>query len=355
MRTDAVLKNVRIDGALTDLTVRGGVIAAIGRTDAPGEDCGGARLLPGMVDVHTHGLAGLDAMDGDFPALARAYAAVGTTSFLATTMTAPAARLTELTRLAVDPDQGARLLGVHWEGPYLSPDACGAQNPADLAVPSAGCIPPLPGIRMVTLAPELPGALDLIRSLPAGTVASLGHTRATYEQTLAALDAGANCLTHVCNAMPPFLHRAPGPIAAAYLREGTYIQVISDGVHLHPATVLALWRAFGSERMILISDSMRATGLADGIYDLGGQNMTVKDGIARTPDGALAGSTTPLLDCVRHAISFGIPEGDAVRMATETPARLLGIPKGKIAVGYDADLLLVDDNYCLLKTLVLSR
>jgi N-acetylglucosamine-6-phosphate deacetylase len=207
---------------------------------------------------------------------------------------------------------------------------------------------------MVTLAPELAGAEAFITSCRAhGISVALGHTRADYETARRAFRLGADNLTHTCNAMPPLLHRAPGPIGAA-LTEGAYVQVISDGVHLHPAMVLSLYRMFGAERMILISDSMRATGLPDGEYDLGGQSMTVSGGVARTHDGALAGGTTPLYACVLRAISFGIPAEEAFRMASDTPARLLGLNKGRIEVGYDADFCLVGEDYRFLKALKLS-
>lgn len=351
---DAVLKQVTVNGTVTDVTVTDGKISRIGKTDAPGRDCGGAQLFPGLIDIHTHGMGGVDTMDGTFDALARQYAAAGTTSLLATTMTCPVSDLAPLAEKAKAARGGAHILGLHLEGPYLSAEAIGAQDSRWAKDPDFDEIAPLPGIRMITVAPERDGALDFIRKAKDRMTVCIGHTKATYEQALAALDAGANCLTHTCNAMPPLLHRAPGPIGAALMRGNTYVQVICDGIHLHPAMVLALYRMFGAERMILISDSMRATGLADGIYDLGGQEMTVSGGVARTRDGALAGSTSTLLSCVQCAIRFGIPPQDAFRMATATPASLIGIRKGVLAVGYDADFLLLDENYRLLDTLILS-
>ena len=352
---DAVLKNVRVGETLTDVTVTGGKIASLARTAADGRDCAGARLLPGLIDIHTHGMAGLDTMDGDLDALARAYLKTGVTAFLPTTMTRPLDEVAAVAENAKKVRGGAEIIGLHLEGPYLSPDAIGAQNKDYMRLPVYEEIAGIPGVKMVTVAPELAGAETFISACRAhGISVALGHTKADYDTASRAFRAGADNLTHTCNAMPPFLHRAPGPIGAA-LTSGGYAQVISDGVHLHPATVLALWRMFGRERMILVSDSMRATGLSDGDYDLGGQKMTVRDGVARTQDGALAGSTTPLYTCVLRAISFGIPSEDAFAMASETPARLLGLNKGKIEVGYDADFCLADEDYRLIEPLKLSE
>jgi len=192
---------------------------------------------------------------------------------------------------------------------------------------------------MVTLAPELSGAMEFIQKCSA--VVSIGHTDCDYETAVDAIKNGTICLTHTFNAMPPLHHRNTGPIGAA-IDENIYVQVICDGLHLHKSIVTMLYRTFGADRMILISDSMRATGLADGEYEFGGQLIDVKNGIARTKDGALAGSTTNLMQCVKKAIEFGIPKEDAIKMATKTPAKLLGIKKGKVEVGYDADFVVVD-------------
>ena len=210
------------------------------------------------------------------------------------------------------------------------------------------------GAKIVTIAPELPGSEEFIRAaVSQGACVAIGHTDCDYATAARAFAAGAACLTHTCNAMPPLLHREPGPIGAAMMHGG-YAQVIADGIHLHPAMVMALYRMFGRERMILISDSIRAAGLPDGQYDLGGQAVTVKDGQARlTVNGALAGSTTPLLTVVQRAISFGIPARDAFAMASETPATMLGLNKGRLDVGYDADLLLCTPAYELKEALIL--
>ena len=195
-------------------------------------------------------------------------------------------------------------------------------------------------IKLITLAPELDGAIEYIKAF--GGVVCLGHTDADYDTAVNAARAGAKCLTHTFNAMPPLHHRSPSLIGAAADFD-MYVQVICDGKHIHPAVIRILYRLFGPERMILISDSMRATGLPDGVYELGGQTITVKEKTARTADGALAGSTSSLFECVRCAVDFGIPEPEAFRMASETPARLMGLKRGIIKSGYDCDLIVLDD------------
>ena len=207
-------------------------------------------------------------------------------------------------------------------------------------------------IAMMTVAPDVEGALSFIEEAPFRI--SLGHTAADYDTARAAFRAGADCMTHTFNAMSPLHHRDPAVIGAA-LTEGAFAQVISDGIHLHPATVLLLYRAFGSDRMILISDAISATGLSDGDYMLGGKRVLVRDGIARNEAGALSGSTVTLHDCVRRAISFGIPRDEALKMASLTPAAYLGVKKGKVAVGYDADLLVVDEELNILETILCDQ
>jgi N-acetylglucosamine-6-phosphate deacetylase len=206
---------------------------------------------------------------------------------------------------------------------------------------------------MVTIAPELPGSREFIEKCPA--IVSLGHSDADYETAKGAMNAGVRCLTHTFNAMPPIHHRSPGPIIAAAENENVYAQIIADGKHIHPAVLRMIIKLMGKERIILISDSMRACGMPDGEYDLGGQMMTVKNGVALTADGRLAGSTSTLIECVKFLISSGFDEDDAVMMASENPARLMGITKGKIEVGYDADFIFVDDSFNLKKVMINGR
>lgn len=351
-----LIKNARIDGVPSSVTVENGKILSVTAGDAAVAadrviDARGAHLYAGLIDVHTHGILGMDTMDGDnLPALAEAYLAAGTTSVFPTTVTAAQEDLARILSQDISFAGGANILGFHVEGPYINPSAAGAQDPAYIKDPDLTEFSALQNAAIVTIAPEIEGALNFIRESKASV--ALGHTKCDEETALAAFRAGAKQLSHTCNAMPPLTHRAPGPIGAA-IEADAYAQVISDGLHIHKNMVLALYRIFGVRRMVLISDSMRATGMPDGRYMLGGLEITVTGGVARTEDGALAGSTTTLLGCVKKAISFGIPAKDAFCMASRTPAEMLGLSKGVIAPGYDAEFILVDDEYNLIDTLIL--
>lgn len=336
-----VFKNAN-NGAF-DIVTEDGKIVALEKTSLSGFDLDGADVYPGLFDMHSHGCMGYDTMDQKYLHEMSVFQAEhGTTSWLPTTMTVSMDEIRAVVNAPLpDFQNAAAVLGYHMEGPYISPRYKGAQNECYIKAPDLEEFSALSHIRVVTIAPELPGSMDFIRGCK--SVVSLGHTAADYETAAAAMDAGAVCLTHTFNAMPPLHHRSPGPIGAA-ITKNAYVQVISDGLHLHPSVVLGLYKIFGADRMLLISDSMRATGMPDGNYEFGGQEITVKDRVARTQDGALAGSTTPLFDCVKRAISFGIPKQDAFRMASLTPAQLCGIKnKGLLAPGYDADFITVDD------------
>ena len=351
MKTNVILKNALVGNTITDVVVREGKIVSFGRVEEDGYDCRGLRLRPGLIDIHTHGCGGFDTMDSPIEEMALWHRAHGVTSFLPTTMTAPIDALIWVCQVTPE-GEGAHVLGYHLEGPYLAEAAKGAQNGAFLATPNLAEFCCIPNVKMVTIAPELPGAMDFISNME-GAVVCLGHTVADYDTSREAFERGARCLTHTCNAMPSLHHRNTGPIGAA-LDAGAYAQVICDGIHLHPSMIRILYRLFGRDKMVLISDSMSATGLPDGEYSLGGQKVYVREGVARIEGGALAGSTTCLLDCVKCAIAFGIPEEDAFAMASETPATLLGIKKGKLEVGYDADFILLDEHHNLQETLIFS-
>ncbi len=346
-----VLKNVLVDDTLTDVVARDGKIVSVSKTEMDGRDCGGLRLVSGLFDIHSHGSVGHDTMDVDFSPICKYMFSQGVTSWLATTMTATHEDIARVVKdLPVPADDETQIVGFHMEGPYLNEKYKGAQRADLLLPPDADFVNSHPNIRLVTIAPELPGALDAIERI--SCVVSLGHTAADYETSCRAFERGARCLTHTFNVMSPLHHREPALIGAAFDRSG-YVQAITDGVHLHPSVVRMLYKMFGPERMIIISDSMEATGLEDGQYMLGGQSVTVKNSEARlTVNGALAGSTSSLMTCVQRAISFGIPPRDAFRMASETPAAMMGLKKGKIAVGYDAEFLLLDENYALKEVLV---
>lgn len=341
-----IINNARIHNEIRNLVICDGKIAEITASPVSGGiDAGGKRVIPGLIDVHTHGCIGLDTMDADFAPMCDYYARHGTTSFLPTTMTMGYDALLRVTQAKTD-FPGAAVLGFHFEGPYISEKYKGAQNEKFIRNPSAAEFAQFQNVKMITVAPEREGAFDFIRAVSRDTVVSIGHTDCDYDTAVTAIACGARCLTHTFNAMPPLHHRNPGPIGAG-VEKGIYAQIICDGFHIAKPVMLAAYKMFGADRLILISDSIRPAGLPDGTYESGGLSVVLKDNRARLPDGTIAGSVATLLDCVRTAVQFGIPSDDAVKMATQTPAELLGLRRGRIAVGYDADLLIVDDDFQL--------
>jgi N-acetylglucosamine-6-phosphate deacetylase len=374
--TSELLANARLalpDGGLRDgwLRVQDGRIAALGEGEATGaagsaRDLGGAVLAPGFLDVHVHGAAGaefLDADAGERAAILRAHARGGTTALLATTVTVSRERL----RCAVDAlaaaepvAGGAALLGIHLEGPYLCERHRGAQDPEHLRAPDLDELDALLAagpVRLITLAPELPGALAAIERLAgAGVVASVGHTDATYAQAMAAFDAGATHATHVFNGMRPFHHREPGVIGAALERDDVTCELICDGLHVDPAAIRLAHRVKGAGRLVLVTDAMSAAGLGDGDYRIGALPVRVREGRAELADSAtLAGSTLTMGAAVRNAVRLArLPLGDALRMASATPARVLGLQasKGALEPGFDADLVVLDDDLAVTATMV---
>ncbi len=337
-----IINHALINGKIRHLQIENGKIAAFLPSPAPdGFDAGGRRLIPGLIDVHSHGCIGLDTMDAAFEDMCRFYAEHGTTSWLPTTMTMAHEDLLRVCRAKTD-FPGANILGFHLEGPYISEKYKGAQNADHIKNPSLEEFRQFDRVKMITVAPERPGSMAFIKAISGECVVSIGHTDCDYETALEAIENGASCLTHLYNAMPPLHHRKPGPIGAGFEKH-IYAQLICDGLHVAKPAVLAAYRMFGPDRLTLISDSIRPAGLPDGQYESGGLAVTLKDGVARLADGTLAGSSSTLWQCVKTAVRFGIPFDDAVRMATATPAEMLGIRKGKIEPGYDADLLLLDE------------
>ncbi len=336
-----IYKNANIDGKLLDIQTENGKIVAVGALAGDGIDVKGLRVYPGLFDIHSHGCVGCDTMDGNHLAEMSEYLAKnGTTSWLPTTMTVAMEDIRQVVGADISHIPGANVVGFHAEGPYVSKKYKGAQNEAFIIDPDVEAFSQLKNVKLITLAPELSGAMEFIKNCSCPV--SLGHTDASYDCAAEAIQNGAVCITHTFNAMAPLHHREPGAIGAA-IDNNIYVQVISDGVHLHPAVVRTLYRLFGTERMILISDSMCATGVSDGDYMFGGQPIRVENSVARTLDGAIAGSTSTLLTCVKKAVEFGIPEADAFKMASHTPATMLGVKKGKIEPGYDAEFIAVDD------------
>jgi len=329
-------------------------------------DASGLWVVPGFIDVHTHGGDGFDAMDATPEALlgmGRFFARHGVTAYYATTTSAPAGSILaaiETVLTTPPPRDGARHMGVHVEGPYLNPAHCGAQLVSDMRDPDPeeyGNWLESGVVRLVTVAPERPGVLDFIKEgIRRGVEFAVGHSGATYEQMLEAANHGLRQATHTYNGMLGLHHREPGTLGAIMTDDRLYGQLICDGIHVHPAMVRLLIRAKGTARTILITDSIRATGLPDGEYDIGdGQIATVRGGVVRIPSGSLAGSTLTMDAAVRNAMAFtGMSLQEALPMATAAPAEAMGLAgrKGTLAVGADADLVLLDPELRVRMTLI---
>lgn len=348
--------NVFVNGEFrkASVTVEEGKIAYIGLPDVPCDvDAKGQYLVPGFVDIHTHGAMNEDFSDGScegLQKLSRYYAENGVTSFLATTMTLKEETLTPAMRAIcnfVPPADGAKCAGIHLEGPFLSYAKRGAQAAENLHLPDAKLFHRLNEasgnrVRLVTVAPEEPGALEFIREVSKTCTVSLGHTTADYDTAMAAFAAGASHATHLFNGMPSFLHRAPGVVGAAF-DSGATAELICDGLHIHPSVIRVAHQLFG-KNLVVISDSLRCAGMPDGQYELGGQPIEMKGGKATLlGTNTLAGSSTNLLEEVKNLVSFGIPLEAAITAVTETPAKAVGLSWriGKIAPGYEADFLLL--------------
>ena len=355
-----VISNAKVfvDGAF----IEGGIsfdekITAVGPDVVGGEDMGGCYVIPGLVDVHTHAALGEDASDGipaGMPIMARYYAKDGVTSWCPTTMTLKEPVLTKAVEVIRDyaaapaPD-GAKVAGIHLEGPFLNYAKRGAQAAENLHAPDAAMFHRLNEasgglVKLVTVAPEEPGAMEFIREVSPVCTVSLGHTSADYDTAMAAYEAGASHATHLYNGMPSLLHRAPGVIGAAR-DAGATVELITDGLHVHPSVVRLTHALFG-EDLVLISDSLRCAGMPDGDYELGGQPITMKDGKATlTGTDTLAGSSIHLMDGLRRSVSFGVPLEAAVTAATLAPARAIRMENeiGSLQPGKWADLVVLDE------------
>ena len=330
-----------------------------GEPAADAVDLNGAKVIPGLMDIHSHGNSGADFSDGDYDGLVRMakyYASVGVTSFTGTTLTLPyetiSAALSCGARLrAEQPAGAARLQGAYLEGPFFCAAKRGAQNAAYLRLPDYEAFSAINAasgnlVKVIAMAPELEGSEEFIRKASRDCTVSVGHTEADYDTACRAFKAGATQLTHLFNALPSLHHRKPGAIVAGVENDAVSAEIIGDGLHVHPAMVRLAFRMFGPERMVLVSDSLRCCGMPDGEYELGGLPAFLSGGVARLTDGTLAGSATNLFECMRRVISFGIPECDAIRAATYNPARQTGCldEVGSIADGKRADFIVLGED-----------
>jgi N-acetylglucosamine-6-phosphate deacetylase len=331
-----------------------------GHGDSVVVDAQGNSLVPGFIDLHVHGGGGHQFEDGglELEAALDAHRRHGTTRSVVSlassdleSLTRSLAGVADLTR------RDGRVLGSHLEGPYLSPNKRGAHDLALLREPSRVEIEALAeaadgSLRQVTIAPELPGALEAVSQLTSqGVVAAVGHTEADYAQTRAAFDAGATLLTHAYNAMPGIGHRAPGPVVAAFDDELVCLEIINDGHHVD-RRVVALTFASARGRVALVTDAMAAAGAPDGVYRLGKREVSVSDGVARLPEsGTLAGSTITMDAALRGAVAAGIPEVEAVAAASSVPAGVLGLGDrfGRLSPGYAADFVILDADWSVVR------
>ncbi|EAF4915577.1 N-acetylglucosamine-6-phosphate deacetylase [Listeria monocytogenes] len=326
-------------------------------------DGNGGLLIPGMIDVHIHGAKNYDMMDGStesIQAVSMACAETGCTSFLVTSVSSSLEDLIQMirqTKKVIGKEKGAKIAGIHLEGPYLNIEKKGMQNPAHLRHPDLKEMKKIFDeadglIKMVTIAPELPGGIELIDFLKKrGVVVAIAHSNATYEEAQDAFEKGASHITHCFNAMPAIHHRAPGLVAAALENDSISVQAIVDGVHLHPGIVRLIHKIKGPDKMVLTTDALQAMGVGDGEYIFGGHQVTVTEGVARLQDGTLASSTVTMNKSLRLSNEFGINLQDTILMATSTPADILGMKNlGRIEKGYSADLVLLDKKFEVLST-----
>lgn len=321
-------------------------------------DASGCYVIPGLTDLHFHGCMGKDFSDADpegLEIMAKYELSQGVTQICPAGMTLLEDQLTKVCQVAAahrDANKpGAELSGINLEGPFLSMAKKGAQNGDWLHAPDVPMFRRLMAaskglVKLVSVAPEEPGAMEFIEAVEGEVTVSIAHTTADYDTAMEAFRLGARQVTHLFNAMPPFSHRAPGVVGAALDTPNCNVELICDGIHIHPAVVRAVFKMFGPKRVILISDTMRAAGMSDGDYTLGGQPVTVKGKLATLADGTIAGSVTNLMNCMRTAVSFGIPLEDAVWAAAVNPARAIGIfsRMGSLEPGKRANVVVLDQN-----------
>ncbi|MCX8189066.1 MAG: N-acetylglucosamine-6-phosphate deacetylase [Nitrososphaeria archaeon] len=321
-------------------------------------------VAPGFVDIHTHGGFGVDIMyscTNDIKKFIEKLPNTGVTSFVPSTVTDSFESLKRFSEKfsSIKYVKGSEVIGIHFEGPYINIEMAGAQSKDHIRCPSVEEVKVLSGFfnhikKRVTLAPELEGGIDFIKALKGlNIITSIGHTCASYQQTIQAFSAGARLVTHIFNGMKPFHHREPGVVGAALNCPNVYAETILDLIHLHPATVELVYRCKGSKRMVLVTDAIAGAGLDDGTFKLGPMGIIVKDGISRLSDGTLAGSTLTMDKAVKNAVKIGIPLIKVLEMATLTPCKAMMVEgKGYIREGNDADLIVLDKNLNVISTYI---
>lgn len=325
-------------------------------------DVKGHYVSPGFIDIHTHGAMGHDVMDGEgegIEVIAKSFATHGVTGFLPTTMTMDIGRIEK----ALDYIQksvvfgGSKILGCHLEGPFISPLNAGAQNPSFIQKPDFQLLEKFKeSIKLVTIAPELTDAEDFIRKcVEHNIVVSIGHSCGTYEDAINAIRIGARSISHTFNAMTPLNHRKPGIVGAAFDKDEVFCELIADNIHVHPAIQRILLQIKGIDKVILVTDSMRACGMTNGVYDLGGQTVVVEKDSAKLENGTLAGSILSINNGLKNfKTNTGISIIEAVKTVTENPAKLLkmGDTIGSIKIGNDSDLVIHDEDFSILYTFI---
>lgn len=353
--TDALVFDPAEGFVARDLCMKDGLIA---QEDHRAVSAPGCYLIPGLTDLHFHGCRGADFSDGDpegLAEMAKYELSRGVTQICPAGMTLDNDQLVKICKVAAEHNaakvSGAELVGINLEGPFLSAGKKGAQNGEWLQNPNLALLDQLIEasgglVKLVSMAPELEGGMEFIKQAKDKVTISVAHTTANYDTAMEAFQAGARQVTHLYNAMPPFAHRDPGVVGAASDCGQVMCELICDGVHIHPAVVRATFKMMGKDRMILVSDTMRAAGMPDGDYTLGGQAVQVKGNRATLVDGTLAGSVTDLMACLKTAVSFGIPLADAVTAAAVNPAKVLGIYNrlGSLDAGKEANVAVLDDH-----------
>ena len=354
--------NAYVDGKFQkrDVYIVDGKISLEERTAQETLDACGKMLIPGFIDVHIHGAVGCDFNDGSetaFDKITEFVALHGTTSLLATTSTVSAETIKKAAKTTESKmngtANGAQVLGLHMEGPFLNPSALGAQNPEFVRKPSVETLDNILGeyshvLKLIAVAPECEGAAEFISEMKKRNVkAAIGHTMATYDEATRAFEAGADMLTHFYNTMTPLKHRDPGVVGATFENGNVNIQLICDLIHVHPVAIKIAIKNMGTRNTVLISDAMSGTGLGDGIYSLGGLDVYVNGGVARIKEGNLAGSTLTLDVAMKNMLSLGYKIEEVISFLSENPAHAIGVDskKGYVREGFDADVLIVDGNF----------